>query len=97
MVSRSFGSPWDDANHYSPIRVCDCFDIHTKAQPLEQLFSRILRICKSGTAHNRARQLVGNTQHQVPTAFIGDGYAITAQFCRVVLLLGFLEFQILGF
>ena len=70
-----------------------CLHVNPKSKPYEQLFSDVVGIGKRACPNDCSWRLIGDAQHKLAAAFIGDGHTIGTQFLGVVLILGFFKFK----
>ena len=71
--------------------------IHPNAQPLNNVgfdFVEVRQRRKGLRTDHATRWLVGHTQHDMPTALIGQRNAVAQKLGGVVLLLGLFEFEV---
>jgi hypothetical protein len=75
----------------------DLLDVYPEADSPKQLLGHGSGISKGLRVQDRTRRLVGDTEYQMPTTFIGQCHAVFIELVVVELCLRFLELQPLVF
>jgi hypothetical protein len=96
MIGGSSRSTWNIKDQDAAVGVRNFVDGYPEAQLIQNPRLDLVQVAKGCCAHNAPWLLVADTEDQPPSSLVRDRNAISEQPRRVILVLGFLEFEPLG-
>lgn len=90
-------APWYVEDQHTPIRVQQCLDIHSEADPVQKLRMQVDEVVVRRRSDDASRDFVRYPKHEPTAALVRNSDAVSAQLLLVELVLRCLELELLPF